>query len=413
VIFMIGDGMGFSHLTLTRALAGELNMDRFAEGGAVTTHSMNSWITDSAAAGTALATGQKTNNGIISQTPDGEKLETALEAAKNSGKSVGLVTTTRITHATPACFAAHIDDRDRENEIAEQLLGVDVLFGGGLRHFIPSSEGGSKRKDSLDLLSEFGNAGYRFAENRDGLLAIEGAPALGLFAMSHMSYELDRDAGEPSIAEMTRKAIELLSGNEEGFFLMVEGGRIDHAAHANDAASVVADTTAFDEAVGVALDFAESDGSTLVVVTADHSTGGMTLGSGTKQWYKPELLRSDISFESFAPLLTGEQQNVRDLFERHYGITDLSDEEMNNIAETVKGGDLYTIESAIAKVVSARTNIVFTTTQHDGGAVPLFSYGPGAFGGFMDNTEVGAMVKELAGRKVERSTIRSMIERLC
>lgn len=104
---------------------------------------------------------------------------------------------------------------------------------------------------------------------------------------------------------------------------------------------------------------------------------------------------------------------VKDLFERHYGITDLSDEEMNNIAETVKGGDLYTIESAIAKVVSARTNIVFTTTQHDGGAVPLFSYGPGAFGGFMDNTEVGAMVKELAGRKVERSTIRSMIERLC
>jgi alkaline phosphatase len=119
--------------------------------------------------------------------------------------------------------------------------------------------------------------------------------------------------------------------------------------------------------------------------------------------HKPVLLSSDVSFESFAPLLTGEQQNMRDLFERHYGITDLTDEEMSNIAETVKGGDLYTIESAIAKVVSARTNIVFTTTQHEGGAVPLFSYGPGAFafGGFMDNTEVGSNIKEMAAHKEE------------
>jgi len=192
---------------------------------------------------------------------------------------------------------------------------------------------------------------------------------------------------------------------------MVEGGRIDHEAHANDAAGVIAEIKAFDKAIGLALDFANSNRKTLVIVTADHSTGGMTLGSGTKQWYKPELLRSDISFESFAPLLTGEQQSMRDLFERHYGITDLTDEEMSNIAETVKGGDLYTIESAIAKVVSARTNIVFTTTQHEGGAVPLFSYGPGAFGGFMDNTEVGSSIKAMAAHK-EEGIIERIIERI-
>jgi len=412
VIFMIGDGMGVNHVTLTRAVAGELNMDKLPYGGIMTTYSMDSLITDSAAAGTALATGYKTNNGIISQTPEGEKLKTSLEAAKEAGKSTGLVTTTRITHATPAVFATHIDDRDKENEIAEQLLtaGVDVLLGGGLRHFLPAGEG--KREDSLNLVSEFINAGYTFVDDREGLFTADSSPLLGLFTMSHMSYELDREEEEPSIAEMTEKAIELLSKNEEGFFLMVEGGRIDHAAHANDAASVVADTIAFDDAVGKALDFARANGETLVVVTADHSTGGLTLGSGAEQWYNYEPLKSiSISFESFAPLLNG--QNTKELFESYFGIS-LREEEIEMIDEAVKTKDLYAIEASIAQVVSARTNIVFTTTQHDGGAVPIFSYGPRAesFSGFMDNTEVGAGIKGMAAHREEKSMIDRVLDRI-
>jgi alkaline phosphatase len=415
VIFMIGDGMGVSHVTLTRVATGDLNMDKFPYGGIVTTYPLSSsgLITDSAAAGTALATGHKTDNGVISQIPTGEKLKTAFEAAVESGKSAGIVTTSKITDATPACFYAHTAGRSNEDEIAEQLLisGADVILGGGLGYFLPSGTEGSKRKDNLNLTSEFEKEGYQFVRDRKELLKAEEAPVIGLFTPSYMSFELDRGENEPSIAEMTQKAIELLSQSKNGFFLMVEGGRIDHEAHANDAAGVIAEIKAFDKAIGLALDFASSNRKTLVVVTADHSTGGMVLGSGTKQWYKPELLRSDISFESFAPLLTGEQQNMRDLFERHYGITDLTDEEMNNIAETVKGCDLYTIESAIAKVVSARTNIVFTTTQHDGGAVPLFSYGPGAFGGFMDNTGVGSSIKEMAAHK-EEGMLGRIIERI-
>ncbi|MDY6984923.1 MAG: alkaline phosphatase [Candidatus Thermoplasmatota archaeon] len=412
VIFMIGDGMGVNHITLTRTVDGELNMDKFPYGGIVTTHSMNSLITDSAAAGTALATGYKTNNGIISQTPDGKKLKTSLETAKEAGKSTGLVTTTRITHATPAVFATHIDDRDKENEIAEQLLmaGVDVLLGGGLRHFLPAGEG--KREDSLNLVSEFINAGYTFVDDREGLFAAESSPLLGLFTMSHMSYELDREEEEPSVAEMTEKAIELLSRNEEGFFLMVEGGRIDHAAHANDAASVVADTIAFDDAVGKALDFAREDGETLVVVTADHSTGGLTLGSGAEQWYNYEPLKDiSTSFESFAPLLNG--QNTGELFEIYFGISP-GEEEIKRIDEAVKTEDLYAIEDSIAHVVSARTNIVFTTTQHDGGAVPIFAYGAGAesFSGFMDNTDVGAGIKEMAVHGEEKGIINRVLDRI-
>lgn len=417
IIFMIGDGMSVSHVTLTRIATGNLNMDEFSDGGIVTTYPLPSsgWITDSAAAGTALATGYKTNNGIISQTPEGEKLKTALEMAREAGKSTGIVTTSKITDATPACFYAHTAGRSNEDEIAEQLstAGVDVILGGGLGYFMPSGNEGSKRKDSLDLTSEFERAGYKFVRDREELLGVDKAPVIGLFTPSYMSFELDRKENEPSIAEMTEKAIELLSSSKKGFFLMVEGGRIDHEAHANDAAGVITEIKAFDDAVGVALDFAKRNGNTLVVVTADHSTGGMVLGSGTKQWYKPEILENaDISFESFAPLLIGEQQNTRDLFESHYGITDLTEGEIESIAETVKTGDLYTIESAIAQVVSARTNIVFTTTQHDGGAVPIFAYGPGAFGGFMDNAEVGTEVKTLLMQEEDRGMLERIIERI-
>ena len=307
VILLIGDGMGFPQLTLARiAKANEnlteygpsrLFMDSMDQTGYVRTSSSNSFVTDSAPAATAMATGQKTNNGVLGEdvtaiqyVRDGANLTTILEMAEKTGLSTGLVTTTRITHATPAGFYAHVDNRDNESEIADQLLNsnVEVMMGGGLQYFVDKNESdpiGSKgkRTDGRDLLQEFQAKGYVFVYNESAfqrIYANNTEKLLGLFDSSHMLYERERELSpekEPSVAEMTGKAISILSKNDKGFFLMVEGGRIDHACHARNLSNTIGDTLAFDDAVKTALDFASGRNDTLVIVTADHECGGLVL----------------------------------------------------------------------------------------------------------------------------------------
>lgn len=313
VILLIGDGMGFPHLTAARVEKAENNltayadtelyMDNMEQTGYVTTFSANSFVTDSAPASTAMATGQKTNNGVISQDStakkgkDGKNLTTILEMAEAANKSTGVVTTTRITHATPAAFYAHVDNRDNESEIADQLLAsnTEVALGGGLRFFVGRNEtdplgGKSKRGDDRNLLIEFGNKSYAVVYNESALMALDANSTdkiLGLFNNDHMKYDLERNgSGEPSVAEMTAKAIEVLSKDEDGFFLMVEGGRIDHASHARNLSNNIGDTLAFDDAVKVALDFAAKNNDTLVIVTADHECGGFTLQPSNLETYE-------------------------------------------------------------------------------------------------------------------------------
>lgn len=314
VILLIGDGMGFPHLTaarvekaennLTAYANTELHMDNMEQAGYVTTFSANSFVTDSAPASTAMATGQKTNNGVISQNAtaiegvrDGANLTTILEMAEDANLSTGVVTTTRITHATPAAFYAHVDDRDNESEIADQLLAsdVEVILGGGLRFFVGKNETDplgkkSKRSDNRNLLVEFGNKGYAVVHNGSALMALDANSTdkvLGLFNNDHMKYDLEREgSGEPSVAEMAAKAIEMLSRDGDGFFLMVEGGRIDHASHARNLSNNIGDTLAFDEAVKVALDYASKNNDTLVIVTADHECGGFTLQPSDLETYE-------------------------------------------------------------------------------------------------------------------------------
>jgi len=281
IIYLIGDGMGANHRYLARIAAvgtgGRLHMERLPVTGLVSTYSAGRIKTDSAAAATAMATGYKTDNKMISMLPDGSEPLTILELLQGEGMATGIIATKAVSDATPACFAAHNVHRNNHSEIARDILrtGPDIVLGGGRDHWLPSPEGG-KRKDDLNLIEEAAAEGYRYVSTSGELNETESLPLLGLFAEDRMA---EREP-EPSLAQMTNKALELLSADDKGFFLMVEGSQIDTYSHKNKAREVIRRTLLFDEAVGTALDFARQDGSTLVVVAADHETGGLLLLDG-------------------------------------------------------------------------------------------------------------------------------------
>lgn len=307
IILLIGDGMGVGQVTLgrlaTQADGKKLNMDTMKIGAQVQTRSANSVVTDSAAAGTALATGWKTNNGMISVLPDGSQVTTILEVAQQLNKSTGLVTTVAITDATPAVFASHQWRRAQQGEIAGQLLDhkVNVLLGGGKSFFIPKAQSGSTRQDEIDLLAQAKKEGYSVVGTRDELMQVHSGKLLGLFGMGNLTTE----APEPTLAELADTAIKMLSGNKNGFFLMIEGGAIDHSAHDNDPAGVIKQFRDFDTAIGVALAFAGRDKKTLVIVTADHETGGLGVlppGQGARESWSAGWITKNHS-GNMVPLL--------------------------------------------------------------------------------------------------------------
>lgn len=286
VILLIGDGMGLAQVNAARISAygadGKLNMHKMPVSGLCITHSANSLVTDSAAAATAMATGYKTDNSKLSVDPDGKKLVTIMEAAKAKGLFTGLVATKSITDATPAAFASHVESRNQHENIAEQILknNINVIFGGGSDYFLPYSKGGI-RSDGKDLLSEAEKKGYTVIKYKDEVKSVKRGNAIGLFAMNNMAMTPGGNDLEPSLEEMTKKAIELLEQEKNGFFLMVEGSQIDTACHGGDNQGTYDQVLDFDKAVKAAVDFAEKDGNTLVVVVADHETGGMVINGGS------------------------------------------------------------------------------------------------------------------------------------
>jgi len=284
IILFVGDGMGDEHRKAGRwasvGQSGQLAMDDLPYHGWLQTASADNPITDSAASATAMATGLKTDNGHISIDPDEAILETILEIAETRGMATGLVTTVQISHATPGAFAAHVPDRNMYTEIALQMIGsgVDVLLGGGEDEFLPATETGcyiepGERGDGRNLVSEAQATGFTYVCDAAGLAGVNPLTTdrlLGLFADEGMVRTFS-----PSLALMTERALEILSRDSDGFFLMVEGGQIDWAGHANDGANVIGDVIGLDEAVSVGLDYAALHPDTLVIVTADHETGGM------------------------------------------------------------------------------------------------------------------------------------------
>ena len=303
LIFMVSDGMGPTSLSLTRSfrqvhgvlpLDDVLVLDKHLIGSS-RTRSTSSLITDSAAGATAFSCGFKSYNGAISVLPDHTPCGTVMEAAKKAGYTTGLVVTTRITDATPACFAAHVNKREEEDSIARQMVGdhplgrvVDLMLGGGRCHFLPNSTKGSCRGDDIDVTQLAKDNDYNYIDNRedfDGLNFGSSVklPLLGLFAPTDIPYEVDRkhvDDIYPSLDEMARTALKALSAatkdKDEGFFLMIEGSRIDHAGHGNDPVAQVHEVMEYDKAFTTVLHFLEHDDVQGVVVsTSDHETGGL------------------------------------------------------------------------------------------------------------------------------------------
>lgn len=392
--------MGVAQITGARifkgnARDGALALDSIENVAFVRTYSSNFMVTDSAAAGTAMATGVKTNQFRIGMGPDQEILETILEKAKKAGKSVGVVTTTTVTHGTPASFYAHVPARWAEDEIARQLIennAVDLVLGGGRGFFYPKGhldpETGeaSSRKDERNLVAEAEAAGATVLQKTEEFLALletleAGDPpdkVLGLFSHGHMAYDLlrgDDPWGEPSLAEMTDLAIRFLSRNPKGYFLLIEGGRIDHAGHDNKAHLVFTETIAFDDAVARGLEETERDANLLIVVTSDHETGGMAING-----YPP----LDVSGASLiAPTFSKKAADIVTF-------------------ATGPGFDRSKVHADRSSAEYRQPALLDTgNASHTGVDVPLYAAGAGAeaFGGTIENTEVAKRMMALMGLK--------------
>ena len=382
VILFIGDGMGATQRDAARRLLGRpLAMDGLPVHGRVGTASADpvALVTDSAAAGTALATGVKTLNGSIAIGPDGERLTSMLDLAKAAGKATGLVTTCQVTDATPAAFGAHVGSRTEQDEIARQYIEearVDVILGGGEDYWYPVGDPGVFPDDPGDEPTEYsrgtrGNLvdraierGYDYASSAEGLRRARGPKVLGLFANQNLFDAAPPGQGaryEPivSLAEMTTRAIELLSADGDGFFLMVEEAAIDRMAHKNNAALAVGAVLALDRAVAVGLEYAARHPDTLIIVTADHECGGLEAGADV-----PSV--SPVEDAASPDEVTGEARVVEDPADRTFRVT---------------------------------WDLRWTTTGHTAVPVPLSAIGPGSgrLTGEIDNVDLFPVIVEAMG----------------
>ncbi|MBC3812548.1 alkaline phosphatase [Undibacterium aquatile] len=441
IIFFLGDGMGPSTITASRIFKygedGSLNMDKLERTARIKTYSNDAQTTDSAPSMAAYMTGVKMNNEVISMSADtvatnpgkdangnlginncaatgnGTSVPTILELAKSKGKAVGSITTTELTHATPAATFSHICNRNAQYAIAAQAVpggagynsalldGVDVLMGGGRNHFLPydatTSIGKLGRADGRNLLTEIAAKGYTVAATKaDMLAAPTNKKFIGLYSSkSHLEYELDRTAtpsvgegaNQPSLAEMTTKAMDILSQNSNGYFLMVEGGRIDHALHGTNAKRALTDTIAFDDAVKAALDKAKLTdptlANTLIVVTADHDHTLAFNGYGKRgnpildinRGYRDGKPSLDADGNTYTTLVFGNGPNRPNL--------------RTNLDSATVLADNYLQE----------TGVRLASETHGGGDVKLFATGAGAksFKGTLDNTKVFTLLKSAYG----------------
>jgi len=419
LIFLVADGMGtgtlsFAHYWKLKNQNAQLNwMELYQRSGLnrafQDTASASSPVTDSAAAASAWGGGERVNNGSINFSVDGRELFPLFMHAKDAGKGTGIVTSCRVTHATPAGFTANVELRDMEDAIALQYLEreYDVILGGGLRHFISK-----KREDSQDLFSDFKEKGYTVLRKRKDLFEKGGDKRLlGLFSDSHIPYRIDRDNDEifkdvPSLPEMFKAALERLGHMEAGFALQVEGGRVDHAGHANDGAAILHEQLEFDECIPVALEFIENNPDTLLIVTTDHGTGGCQLnGLGSRYsdsgsaLHRINEIRS--SFEAMADHFKKLGAFDPGYFKKFTGIS-ASSEESEAIQRAIDSGVKY-LSSEMSNIVAdslfEKTAIGWTSNNHTSECVELLAFGPGSdtIPSFIKNHELNAVMRRALG----------------
>lgn len=409
VIMMVMDGSSNNAVTLSRWYkGGNLALDAILTG-AVRTYSAESALTDSAPAATALATGHKSNRKFVGVLPavinspglaqlaKGDTMRpvaNVLEGAKQQGMATGLISTSEIQHATPAGFSAHVKNRSQYDDIAEQQVyqDIDVVLGGGFASLIPGTANNA-RKDGENLVNVLKEKNYDIIKTRDELLKSTSSKIWGSFALNALAYNIDRPitrASEPTLAEMTSKAIQTLKQNDKGFFLFVEGSKVDWAAHANDTIGIISEILAFDEAVQKALDFAKEDGYTTVIAVTDHGNSGITMGNmNTTKTYASmpvsafvnPLKKAKMTLEGALSQLKQDQSNMIEVAAL-YGLSDLSKDERTTLTASKN------LSKDMGQMLAKRANIGFTTGGHTGEDVFLYTFGPSAITGLVENTEI-------------------------
>ncbi len=406
VIVLIGDGMGPSYMTAHRYMKDnpktfEMESTEFDNHfvGTQKTYPEDEHqnITDSASAATAMSAGVKTYNAAIAVDNDQAEVKTVLEQAKEQGKSTGLVAISEITHATPAAFGAHDISRKNMDAIAndyfdEKINGkhkVDVLLGGGVNNFV--------RKDR-NLTEEFKKSGYSYVTDREQLLNDKSDQILGLFAPGGLDKMIDRNEKTPSLEEMTNAAINRLNKNDKGFFLMVEGSQIDWAGHDNDVVGAMSEMEDFEKAFKAAIEFAKKDKHTLVIATADHSTGGFSLGVNGEYNFNANAIKAAQRTPDFMANEIAKGANVEETLKKYIDLQ-LTTEEIKSVNDIAPSKDVTKIDNAIEEIFNKRSFTGWTTGGHTGEDVNVYAFGPGKylFSGVQENTNLAKRVFDIVG----------------
>lgn len=401
IIYMIGDGMGPAFTTAYRYYQDNPDTqeieptvyDAILVGMAKTYPDDDTYVTDSAASATALSSGIKSYNGAIAVDRDKKPVKTMLQMAKEQGMTTALVATSQINHATPASFAAHNESRRNYDEIADDYLDnkieghlpVDLLLGGGVRYF---------EREDRNLAEEFKQQGYQYLTDFEALPSLQTLPALGLFADKAFPFALDENPTRLEV--MTNKALSLLQRTDNGFFVMIEGSQIDWCGHANDIACAMAEMDDFAKSIALAKAYVDAHPDTLLVVTADHSTGGLTIGSNGKYRWDTEVIKGVRQTAWPLAMSLAKSTDIKQAWSESVDWS-LSDEQYHQLKQAKQSEEpAKALYREVKDVINKQSYTGWTTKGHTAVDVQVFAYGKGSqkFVGSQNNTDIAKQLIE-------------------